>query len=425
MTAPLVWNEFLPYVGAQLAGAIAGVWLAHAMFALPILQASTRVRTGLSLWLAEAVATFGLVASIRLVSRASPTSVAAAGYGCPARPVHMPLARGNATGVTARVYGAPMKTLAALLLACAAALPAQSQSYPTRPVKLIVADGPGSVSDVRARLIAAKMTEGLGQPVVIENKPGGSMTIAAEAAATAPADGYTLFLGNVVTHSLNPFLFKSLGYKPEDLAPVTMVSAGPLVLVVHPSVPARSLEELAALGRSQPGKLTYGAIGNGSPGHLIMEQVKAVRGADFLLVPYKATGQYIQDQIAGHVHLSLNYWVILGPHVKAGRLRALAVAAPRRLTAAPEIPTFDEAGIPGVEGSSWQGIMVPAATPRAVVTRLHAELVRVLNLPDVRASILDTGSEIGGNTPEEFGAFIRADRERWRRAVADAKVQPQ
>jgi tripartite-type tricarboxylate transporter receptor subunit TctC len=305
------------------------------------------------------------------------------------------------------------------------ALAAHAQDYPNRPIRLIVADGPGSVSDVRARAIGARMQEGLGQPVVIENKPGGSMAIAAEAAATSAPDGYTIFLGNVVTHSLNPFLFKSLAYKPEDLVPVSMVSAGPLILVVHPGVPAKTLDELVAIGRSQPGKLNYGAIGNGSPGHLLMEQVKAATRADFLLVPYKSTAQYIQDQIAGHINLSWNYWVILGPHVRAGKLRALAVAAPKRLTSAPDIPTLEELGIRNIEGSSWQGIMVPAGTPRPIVARLHAEIVRVLNLPDIRASILDTGSEVGGNTPEEFAAFIRADRERWRKAVAEAKVEPQ
>ena len=311
--------------------------------------------------------------------------------------------------------------LAAVL---AVSLAAHAQAFPAKPLKLIVADGPGSVSDVRARIIAARMSEGLGQPVVIDNRPGGSMAIAAEAAATAPPDGYTLFLGNVVTHSLNPFLFKSLAYRPEDFIPVTLVSAGPLVLVVHPDVAARSLDELLALGRNQPGKLNYGAIGNGSPGHLIMEQLKAARGADFTLVPYKSTAQYIQDQIAGHLQLSLNYWAVVGGHVKAGKLRALGVAAPTRLSAAPDIPTFEELGVAGIEGSSWQGIMVPAGTPRALVARLHAELVRVLNLPDVKASIVDTGSEVGGNTPEEFAAFIRADRERWRKAVQAARVQP-
>jgi len=313
--------------------------------------------------------------------------------------------------------------LCAILLALP--LGALALEYPTKPIKLIVPDGPGSVSDVRARVIAAKMGEGLAQPVVIDNKPGGSMAIAAEFAATSPADGYTVFLGNVVTHSLNPFLFKALKYRPEDFIPVSMISSGPLILVVHPDVQAKTLEELVALGKSQPGKLNYGAIGTGSPGHLIMEQVKAARGADFLLVPYKSTAQYIQDQIAGHINLSLNYWVVLGPHVRSGRLRALAVAAPKRLSAAPDIPTFEEAGIPNVEGSAWQGIMVPAGTPRPIVTRLHAEIVRTLALPEVRASIVDAGSEVGGNTPEEFAAYIKADRERWHRAVTAAKVEPQ
>ena len=312
-----------------------------------------------------------------------------------------------------------------LVVALAFLVPAQAQDYPSRPIKFVVADGPGSVSDVRARAMAARMQEGLGQPVVIENKPGGSMTLAAEFVAAAPPDGYTIFLGNVVTHSLNPFLFKKLSYNPDTLVPVSMVSVGPLILVVHPSVPAKNVEELIALGKSQPGKLNYGAIGNGSPGHLLMEQVKAARGADFLLVPYKSTAQYIQDQIAGHINISWNYWIILGPHIKAGRLRALAVAAPKRLSSAPEIPTLEEVGIRNIEGSSWQGIMVPAGTPRPIVNRLHAETVRVLNLPDIKASIVDTGSEVGGNTPEEFGAFIRADRERWRKAVADAKIEPQ
>jgi tripartite-type tricarboxylate transporter receptor subunit TctC len=251
------------------------------------------------------------------------------------------------------------------------------------------------------------------------------MAIAAESAALAPPDGYTIFLGNVVTHSLNPFLFKKLSYNPDTLVPVSMVSAGPLILVVHPDVPAKTIDELLAIGKSQPGKLSYAAIGNGSPGHLLMEQVKAARGADFLLVPYKSTAQYIQDQIAGHVNLSWNYWIVLGPHVKAGRLRALAVAAPKRLSSAPDIPTLEELGIRNIEGSSWQGVMVPAGTPRPIINRLHAEVVRVLNLPDIKASIVDTGSEVGGNTPEEFGAFIKADRERWRKAVADAKVEPQ
>ena len=298
-----------------------------------------------------------------------------------------------------------------------------AQAYPDRPLKLIVADGPGSISDTRARQVATRLGAALGQPVVVDNRPGGSMMIAAEAAARSAPDGYTLFLGNVVTHSLNPLLFKSLPYRPEDFAPVTMISAGPLVLVVHPDVPARTLEELIALGKSQPDKYDYGAIGAGSPSHLIMEQLKAARGARFNFVPYKATASYLQDLVGGHLHVTLNYWALLGGQVKAGKLRALAVAAATRLSAAPEIPTFAEAGVPGIEGSSWQGIMVPAGTPRPIVLRLHLELARVLASPEIRSSIEDQGSNAGGNSPEDFAAFIQADRERWRKAAESAKVE--
>jgi tripartite-type tricarboxylate transporter receptor subunit TctC len=304
------------------------------------------------------------------------------------------------------------------------ALAAHGQPFPHKPLKLIVADGPGSISDLRARQVGARLGERLGQPVVVENRPGASMTIAATAAARSAQDGYTLFLGNVVTHSLNPLLFKTLSYNPEDFTPVTMLSTGPLILCVHPSLAARSLEELIALARTQPGKLSYGVIGQGSPQHIVMEQIKALRGAHFELVPYKSTAQYIQDLLAGRLHVALNFWPVLGPQVKAGTLRALAVAAPRRLEAAPDVPTFAEAGLPGIEGGAWQGIMVPAGTSRAIVIRLQTEIAQVLSQPDIRSQIIDNGSEVGGNTPEEFASYIRTDRTRWKKAVAQAGIEP-
>ena len=303
-----------------------------------------------------------------------------------------------------------------------AAIAAQGQPYPSKPLKLIVADGPGSASDMRARVIGAKLGEALGQPVVVENRPGGSMIIGAEAAAKSAPDGYTLFFGNIVTHSLNPYLFKTLSYNPDDLAPVTLVSAGPLFLVVNPQVPAKSLDELLALAKTE--SFSYGAIGQGSPGHVIMEQIKSLRGARFELVAYKTTAQYIQDLIGGHLKVSLNYWSIVGPHVRAGRLRALAMTGARRLDVAPDIPTFAEAGLPLIEGAGWQGVMVPAGTPRPIVNRLHAEVAKILAMPDVRNPLIETGAEVGGNTPEEFAAYIRADRERWKKAIGDAKIEP-
>jgi tripartite-type tricarboxylate transporter receptor subunit TctC len=312
----------------------------------------------------------------------------------------------------------------ALLLAFTPATVA-AQSYPSRPLKLIVPDGSGGVADLRARHIAQKLSERLGQAVVVDNRPGGSMIIAAEGAARAAADGYTLFMGNVVTHSLNPHLFRNLPYRPdEDFTPVTMISSGPLVLVVGSSLAVSTLEDLIALAKARPGTLSYGAVGQGSPTHIVMEQIKALRGADFQFVGYKSTGQFIQDLVAGHLQVSLNFWSILGPHVKSGKLRALGVTARKRLEVAPDVPTFAEAGLPGMEASAWQGIMVPAGTPGPIVVRLYEEIARVLESPDIRRTIVDTGAELGGNTPESFAAFLRADRERWKNAVAHARIPP-
>jgi tripartite-type tricarboxylate transporter receptor subunit TctC len=301
-----------------------------------------------------------------------------------------------------------------------------AQAYPSKPVRLIVADGPGGPSDLRARQLGVKLGEGLGQAVVIDNRPGGSMIIAAEAAARAPADGYTLFLGNLITHSINPLLFKTLPYRADrDFIPVTLVSAGVLVVVVNPKVQASTLRELIALAKARPDQIQYGALGRGTPQHLVMEQVKVVTGAQFVFVPYKSTGTVIQDVVGGHLPMGLNFWSIVGPLVKSGKLRALAVASPRRLEVAPEIPTFAEAGVPGVEGSGWQGIFVPAGTPAAVIAKLHAEIARALKLPEIRNSIVETGAEVGGNSPEEFASMIRADQERWKKAAMAAGITPE
>jgi tripartite-type tricarboxylate transporter receptor subunit TctC len=301
-----------------------------------------------------------------------------------------------------------------------------AQTYPSKPVRLIVADGPGGPSDLRARQLGVKLGEGLGQAVVIDNRPGGSMIIAAEAAARAPADGYTLFLGNLITHSINPLLFKTLPYRADrDFIPVTLVSAGVLVVVVNPKVQASTLRELIALAKARPDQIQYGALGRGTPQHLVMEQVKVVTGAQFVFVPYKSTGTVIQDVVGGHLPMGLNFWSIVGPLVKSGKLRALAVASPRRLEVAPEIPTFAEAGVPGVEGSGWQGIFVPAGTPAAVIAKLHAEIARALKLPEIRNSIVETGAEVGGNSPEEFASMIRADQERWKKAAMAAGITPE
>jgi tripartite-type tricarboxylate transporter receptor subunit TctC len=286
---------------------------------------------------------------------------------------------------------------------------------------VIVADGPGGPTDLRSRQIGAKLSEFLGQPVITENRPGANMILAAQAAARAPADGYTLFMGNSGTHTTNPLLFKSLPYRAdEDFAPVTLVTAGPFILVASAQTPAASLAQFLALAKDRPGELNYGSIA--TPVHIAMQMVISATGVQLVHVPYKSIGPVLQDLISGRLHAGFSFWSVIGPHVKSGRLRALAVAAPRRLSVAPEIPTFAEAGLPGIEASGWSGIFVPAGTPKPIVTRLHAEIVRALNMDEIRNQIIETGAEPGGNSPEEFAAYIRADRARWKRAMEDAKI---
>lgn len=298
-----------------------------------------------------------------------------------------------------------------------------AQTYPSKAIRFIVPDAPGGVSDLRSRQLGAKLSEQIGQSVVIDNRPGGSFIIGAEAAAKAPADGYTIFLGSIVTHSLNPLLFAKLPYKPDDFVPVTLLSAGPIMLVGHPSVPAANLRELIELSKAK--NLGYGAVGLGSPGHLVMEQIKRETGANFTLVPYKSGGTMVQDVIGGHLPLTLSYWSVIGPHVKSGKMRVYGVGAARRLEAAPDVPTFAEAGVPGIDGQGWQGIFVPAGTPRPVVLKLQAEVARAINSPEIRNNIIETGAEPGGNSPEEFAAMIRADQEKWRRLAAAASLAQQ
>jgi len=312
--------------------------------------------------------------------------------------------------------------LATLAISCAA----WSQPYPAKPIRFIVPDGPSSVSDLRARQIGAKLSEQVGQPVVIDNRAGANYILGAEAAAKAPADGYTIFMGSIVTHSLNPLLYKSLPYRAnEDFVPVTMVSAGPLILVVHPSVGASTARELVNLSNARPDQLGYGVVGLGSSGHLVMEQLKRETGARFVMVPYKASGAFIQDLVGGHLSLALYYWSIVGPHVKSGKVKAIAVASTSRLMVAPEIPTFAESGIPGIEGYAWQGVFVPARTPPGVVAKLHAELSRAIQSPEIRNQLIETGAEVGGNTPDQFAAMIRSDQEKWRRLASQVELAQQ
>ena len=328
--------------------------------------------------------------------------------------------------ITTRMTGAVglFLTACGLLAASAAWAPAQAQAYPNKPVRIILPVGSGNPGDVRARQIAARFPEIFGQPLIVDNRPGASGFIAAEAAARAPADGYTLFLGNSATHAYNPWLFRKMPYRDvEDFAPVTLIAGGPLMMAVSAELPVRNLGELIALAKAKPGELNYGTAGRLTD--VVAHQIKRAAGINLVGVSYKAPGADLPDVIAGRVQIAFNYWAILEPLVKSGRLRAVAVAAPTRLAAAPDVPTFAEAGMPGVELVAWTGLFAPAGTPSEVIDRLQQGISQILQAPALRDEIVRSGSFVGGLSKEEFSAYWLADRARTGKTLAEAGIAPE
>ena len=300
-----------------------------------------------------------------------------------------------------------------------------AQSYPTKPVKLIVPNVSGSPVDLRSRQIAVKFPEVFGQPLIVENRPGANGFIAAQAVARAAGDGYTLLNATQNEIALNPWLLKNLPYLPEaDFIPVVSLSRGPTILAVNSKLPAQNLNEFLALARARPGQLTYGCVPK-ALGFLLMEQIKSRTGIDVVQVPYKALGAELPDVISGRVSSAFSYWSVLMPHVKAEKLRILAVTSAKRLEVLPDVPTFAEAGLPGIEAYAWQGVFAPIGTPKAVVERLNSGITAILNAPEIRKQITDGGSEVGGDSAEDFAAFTHSERRKWGRAIQDAKITPE
>lgn len=314
--------------------------------------------------------------------------------------------------------------LCGLLAASLAWTPASAQPYPNKAVRIILPVGAGHAADLRIRQIAAGFPEVFGQALVVENRPGANGFIAAEAAARAPADGYTLFVGTSQTHVYNPWLFRKLPYRDlEDFAPVTLIAGGPLMLAVSAQLPVRSLAELVALAKDKPGQLNYGSGARSTDA--VMSQIQRATGMQVVGVPYKAPGADLSDAIAGHVQIAFNFWAVLEPLVKSGKLRVLAVAAPGRLPAAPDVPTFAEAGVAGIEAFAWTGLFVPSGTPPEVVARLQLGVSQILRAPALRDEIVRSGSVVGGNSTQEFAAYWQADRARTGQALADAGIAPE
>jgi tripartite-type tricarboxylate transporter receptor subunit TctC len=311
--------------------------------------------------------------------------------------------------------------LAAAAFFAAAAL---AQVYPSKPIHLIVPFAAGGGNDNVARLVGKRLADSLGQPVVIDNRPGAGGVVGAELAAKAAPDGYTLFLGGVGSHAINPNLHDKLPYDPiRDFAPVELLAQAPLILVVHPSVPARNIAEFVAYARANPGRLNYASNGNGSSSQLAAVMFDSMAGVDMVHVPYKGLSPALADLLSGQVQLMFSSVVAILPHIRAGRLRGLAVTGARRLPSMPELPTIAESGFPGYEASSWYGILAPAGTPREIVAKLNAELSKALEQPEVRSSLLAEGAEPAGGSPERFAAHIRSEKERLGKIIRDAKIR--
>ena len=297
------------------------------------------------------------------------------------------------------------------------------QTFPSKPIRFIVPYGPGASTDNVTRIYGQKMLEAWGQSVIVDNRPGGNTVIGSEALVKAPPDGYTILLV-VNTHAINPLLIANLPYDPiKDFAPVATIGAQEYVMAIHPSVPANNLKEFIAYARTRPGQLNFSSSGGGGLGHLSGELFNSVAGVRMMHVPYKGGAPAVTDLVAGQVQLMFSSAGAVLPNIKAGKLKALAVSGKTRIVALPDVPTFAEAGLPNFEATNWFGVLAPAATPRDIVNKLSAELIRVQSLPDVKEKLVNQGVDPWPGGPEQFAALIKSDLEKFARIVKSANIK--
>lgn len=320
-----------------------------------------------------------------------------------------------------RILGFAAVMLGAIALAPA---PASAQAYPTKPIRLIVPFPPGGSTDILARSVAQKLTEAWGQQVIVDNRGGAGGTIGAELAGKAPHDGYTLMMGHIGTLAVNVSLYSKLSYDPlKDFVPVCMVALVPNVLVVNPALPVRNVTELIVYARANPGKLNYSSGGNGSAAHLAVEYFKLQTGTSIVHVPYKGTGPSVADLIGGQVAMTMTGAPAVMGHVQSGRLRALGVSSPQRVPALAQIPTIAEAGVPGFDATQWYGIVAPTGTPKDIVTKLNAEIRKIMQSKDMLERLNTEGAIAAAGTPEDFGAYIKSEITRWAAVVKAAGMK--
>ena len=302
---------------------------------------------------------------------------------------------------------------------------AAAQTYPAKPVRLIAASSPGSAVDIVARIVAPRLAEQLGQQFIVDNRAGAGGNLGAEIAAKAPPDGYTLFMGTPA-HAINTALYRKLNYDlARDFAPVSQLTSGQYVIVVHPSLPVKSVKELIALARAKPGQLNFASAGSGNATHLAGELFKSLARVNIVHVPYKGSGPALTDLIGGQVQLMFSNLTSALPHVRTGRLRALAVTGEKRATVAPELPTVIEAGVPKYVVISWFGVLAPAGTSQGIIMRLNGEIERALRAPDVQERLAGEGAEPAPNSPERFAAFLRDEMMQWTKVVRSAGIRPE
>lgn len=304
------------------------------------------------------------------------------------------------------------------------AVAAAAQAYPARPIRFIVPFPPGGNVDLLARMIGQKLSDAFGKQIVIDNRPGAAGIIGTEMAAKAPSDGYTMLMGSIGALSINPSYYKKLPYDTlRSFAPVTLVATTPNIVVVHPSLPANSVGELIALAKGKPGQLNFASGGMGGSAHLAAELLKTMAGIDIVHVPYKGIPQAITDLLAGQVQIMTPPMPATVPHIKTGKLRALAVSSAKRNTAMPELPTVAEAGVPGYEADAWYGVLVPAGTPKLLIAKLNTEISRLLVVPEVSSYLASQGAEVSTTTPEQFATFIENEISKWAHVIKSAGIR--
>ena len=314
-----------------------------------------------------------------------------------------------------------MRIWLAVLLLCFTA-GASSQSWPSKPLRYIVPFPPGAFNDSLARIMSAELPKALGQPVLVENRPGGNTIIGTEAAAKSPPDGYTLF-GAALPFAVIQSLYKTSFDVTRDFAPITLAGTTPNLLVANPNVPINSVKELIAAAKAKPGGLNYASTGNGTSNHLSFELFKSMTGTSITHVPYKGSAPAVTDLIGGQVQLMFDNTPNVLPQVKAGKLKAIAVSSTKRSSLAPEVPTVDESGVPGYEVNVWFGILAPAGTPREIIARLNTEMVRIMRTPEIADRFAKAGVDVVASSPEYFGDFLKSEVARWAKVVQDANIK--